>query len=127
MKKVLLCDDSGMILNLLKKRVSDLGLHVVGTAKDGNEGLQAYIEFRPDLMLLDITMPNKDGRECLQSVLSENANAVVLMVSAIQDMNVIEECLKLGAKGFINKNKLFNESDFKNEVEPIIVNALKVG
>ncbi len=126
MKKILLCDDSGMMLTLMSKRIRDLGFEIVGTAKDGNEGLSAYLELCPDLMLLDITMPNKDGRECLKSIIERDPNAVILMVSAIQDTTVVDECIQQGAKGFIQKNKIFNEFDFKSEVEPAIKAALKV-
>jgi two-component system chemotaxis response regulator CheY len=126
MKKVLLCDDSGMVLTLLAKRIKDLGYEIVGKAKDGDEGVKCFLELRPDLMLLDVTMPNKDGRECLEAIMKQDKNAVILMVSALQDQAVIDECLKLGAKGFVNKNKLFDEAQFKNEIEPLIKQTLKV-
>lgn len=126
MKRVLLCDDSGMILTLLSKRMKDLGFEIVGKAKDGEEGIKSYIELRPDLMLLDITMPNKDGRECLQAIMAHDKDAVVLMVSALQDQTVVDECIKMGAKGFVNKNKLFDENQFKSDIEPVIKKTLKV-
>lgn len=126
MKRVLLCDDSGMVLTLMSKRMKDLGFEVVGKAKDGEEGLKCYLELRPDLMLLDVTMPNKDGRECLQAIMEKDSNANVLMVSALQDQAVVDECLKLGAKGFVSKNKLFDEAQFKSEIEPLIKQTLKV-
>lgn len=126
MKRVLLCDDSGMVLTLLSKRMKDLGFDIVGRAKDGEEGLKCYLELRPDLMLLDITMPNKDGRECLQAIMEQDKNAVILMVSALQDQAVVDECIKLGAKGFVNKSKLFDEAQFRTDIEPLIKQTLKV-
>lgn len=126
MKRILLCDDSGMVLTMMAKRMKDLGFEVVGKAKDGDEGIKSYLDLRPDLMLLDVTMPNKDGRECLQAIIESDKNATILFVSALQDQVVIDECLKLGAKGFINKNKFFDEAQFASEVAPLIKQMLKV-
>lgn len=125
MFKVLLCDDSNVILSVMKKRMIDIGYEVVGSGKDGNEGLNLYLEKKPDLVLLDVTMPNKDGRECLIDIMKSNPKAKVVMVSALVDNKIKEECIKIGAKDFIGKNSIFNEEEFKGTVIPILETILK--
>ena len=71
--------------------------------RDGDEGVALYKLHSPAITILDVTMPNKDGRECLNEILQFNPKARVVMFSAINHGPVIAECLKLGALGFIDK------------------------
>lgn len=125
MAKILLCDDSATILMIFSKRLADAGHEVAGKGKDGNEGILLYAQIKPDLLLLDITMPNKDGRECLISVMKSDPKAKVIMVSAVQDPEVVKECLNSGAKAFISKEHLYNKDLFEQEVLTTIANVLK--
>lgn len=125
MAKIVLCDDSKVILMLLNQKLQQAGHEIVGKGSDGCEGVKLYEEKRPDLVLLDITMPNKDGRECLAEILKINSNAKVVMISAIKDGNVVNECLRIGAKGFISKGSLHNEEVFKKDVLEEIEKVLK--
>lgn len=127
MVRVLLCDDSSVILSVMKKRMSDIGFEVVGVGKDGNEGFHLFKEKNPDLVILDVTMPNRDGRECLKDIMSSNPLAKVIMVSALSDKQIMSECLKLGAKDFISKNSIFNEDEFTSLVTPKIQSLMKAG
>jgi len=103
MARILVVDDSKFIVQVLKKTLEGGGHEVVGIGSDGVEGFELFKEHNPDLTLLDITMPNRDGRDCLEDILNENANANVVMISAIKEQEVIDFCLEIGAKGFINK------------------------
>jgi two-component system chemotaxis response regulator CheY len=125
MAKILLCDDNKMVLSFFERKLKELGFEIVAKAKDGDEGLQFYIANQPDLTLLDVTMPNKDGRECLDEILKVNTAAKVIMVSAISDEDVILACLARGAKGFIPKENLYNEEVFKTKVLVLIESVLK--
>lgn len=125
MAKILLCDDSATMLQLFEKRLRDAGHDVVAKAHDGEEGLKAFAQSDPEVTLLDVTMPNKDGRECLRGILKMKPDAKVIMISALNDQNVIQECLNTGAKSFVLKNQLLKESDFKNEVLTVIEKVLK--
>lgn len=118
--RVLLCDDSGVILALLEKRLKDQGFEVVGKAKDGNDCIAKYNSLKPDLLLLDITMPNKDGRETLEEIIADNPAAKIIMVSAILDEEVQKGCLQAGAKAFISKGDISSVDDFKTKVLPVI-------
>lgn len=125
MAKIMLCDDSRTMLILFERKLKDAGHEIVGKAADGEEGIKLYNEKRPELILLDITMPNKDGREALLGILQLNASAKVIMVSALKEDEVINDCLKNGAKAFIEKNKVIKDEDFKREVLSVIDKVLK--
>jgi two-component system chemotaxis response regulator CheY len=125
MAKIMICDDSKTILMVLEKKLTEAGHQVIGKAKDGEEGVQVYTKTRPDLTILDVTMPNKDGRECLASIMKLNSAAKVIMLSALQDDAIIKECFATGAKAFIKKDKLYKDEDFKQEFLKTIENVLK--
>lgn len=118
--RVLLCDDSAVILALLEKRLKDQGYEIVGKAKDGNECVEKFKALKPDLLLLDITMPNKDGRETLDELMAFDKSAKIIMISAILDEDVQRSCLEAGAKAFINKSDVSSVDDFKTKVLPVI-------
>ncbi len=109
---------------MFEKRLTDLGFTIVGKAKDGNDGIQQYKILRPDLLLLDITMPNKDGREALEEIIKFDARAKIVMVSAIYDEEIQKSCLEHGAMGFINKSDIATKDEFDSKVmrvlEPIV-------
>lgn len=110
----------------MDKRLRDAGFDIVGQAKDGNECIQMHQQLNPDLLLLDITMPNKDGRECLVDILAKTPKAKIIMVSALSDQAVFNECLAQGAKAFINKSNLSTSDDFNQNVLSVIKNVLQV-
>lgn len=105
MQNVLIVDDSRMFRRALIKIVESV-YNIVGEAADGNEGFEKYKNVSPHLTLLDITMPNCDGRECLKKIMDFDSNSCVIMVSGINDQEIVKECLSLGAKGFVNKSSI---------------------
>lgn len=123
MAKVIVVDDSSYLAGEIKKFLESQGHKVLAVGKDGNEGVELYKEHQPDLTLLDITMPNKDGRDCLTEILQHDENARVLMVSAVKDAEIIMECLKTGAKGYIEKPLKFRNEDFCKEFNEAISSA----
>lgn len=125
MARIMLCDDSGTILKVLGQKLSSAGHEIVGTAMDGNEGLKVYSETSPDLTLLDVTMPNRDGRDCLKDILKLNPSAKVIMVSALKEDSIVNECFTIGAKAFISKSKIYDETEFKTKILSTIESVLK--
>ena len=105
MRTVLLVDDSATFRRVVSNMLKD-HFNVVGQGRDGVEGLRMQRELRPDLILLDITMPNMNGKECLEAILKENSGAKVIMVSSLGDEVTVKACLDLGAKMFVNKDKI---------------------
>lgn len=125
MARIMLCDDNNTVRTLLERKLTLAGHQIVGKAKDGNEGVAVFSETKPEITILDITMPNKDGRACLQEILQIDASAKVIMVSALQDSEVVQFCLQNGAKGFVQKEKLYKEEDFKSEFLALIDKVIK--
>lgn len=103
MTTIMIVDDSAWIAKTVKKALESGGYQVLAIAKDGVEGVDFYAKYRPDIVLMDITMPNMDGRECLENIIEFDSHAKILMVSAIKEQAVVDECLAHGAKGFIPK------------------------
>ena len=126
MNRVLICDDSNMILNLMEIRLKKLGYQIIGKASNGQKALEAYIELKPDLVFLDITMPIKDGKTCLSEIRETDSNANVIIVSAIDNESTFTECINLGAIGFISKATISNPSLFQSQLQSIIENKTKV-
>ncbi|NUM87796.1 MAG: response regulator [Bdellovibrionales bacterium] len=126
MAKILLCDDNKTILTLFERRFQESGHEIVGKARDGDEGIKLYRELKPDLVLLDITMPNKDGRECLAEILGIDPSARVVMLTGLMDEAVKKDCLARGARAFISKSKSSASlEDFRANVLSVIDPILK--
>lgn len=126
MAKIMLCDDSATILMFLEKRLKDQGHNIVAKAKDGEEGARTYRAVKPEVMLLDVTMPNRDGRDCLKEILAEDPKAKVIMLSALLDQKVIDECMAAGAKGFISKSTIQSPT-FVSDLCAAIDKVVKAG
>jgi two-component system chemotaxis response regulator CheY len=101
---VLIADDNMAVRSMLRKVMSSMGIEVVGEATDGFEAIELFYETNPTLVLLDILMPEKRGTEVLSEIMQNDNDAVVLMLSSINDEEVAEKCFNLGAKGYIQKN-----------------------
>ncbi len=96
---------------------------IVGQGKDGAEGVKLHHELKPDVVLLDITMPNLGGKECLEAILKENPNTIVIMVSSLGDEQTVKDCINLGAKMFVNKDTIRSGPLSAN---PVLGQALSV-
>jgi two-component system chemotaxis response regulator CheY len=103
MIRVLLVDDSKFMARSLSTILVEMGFEVVGLAHDGVEGLEQYQALQPEVTLLDVTMPNMDGVECLTRLRELDPDARVVMLSAIQDPETIAKCMHLGAASFLQK------------------------
>ena len=114
MKKVLVVDDAAFMRVSIKNMLTKNGYEVVGEAENGEIAVQKYKELQPDIVTMDITMPEKDGLAALKEILASNPGANVVMVSAMGQEGMVREAIISGAKGFIVK-------PFK---EDVIVSAL---
>jgi two-component system, chemotaxis family, chemotaxis protein CheY len=101
--KILIVDDSQFTRNLMKKMLSEQEYEII-EAKDGNEGFKMFLEHKPDLVIMDIIMPNKDGITILKQIRENNPNAKVVMCTSLGDQNeFIQDALKSGANDIITK------------------------
>lgn len=103
MKKVLICDDDLVTRKLLSTLVSASGAETVGEGENGNEGVALFKQHEPDLTLMDIKMPEKNGVDALKEIIKINPGAVVVMLSTMDDTVIAESCLHQGAAGYIQK------------------------
>lgn len=104
MKPVILIADDAMFMRRVIKRVlSQGGFQEFIEAGDGKEALKQYRASRPDLVLLDITMPECSGLEALDDILKEDPDAKVIMCSAVGQEAVITQAIRRGALDFIIK------------------------
>ncbi len=103
MIRVLIVDDAAFMRFTIKTMLSKGEFEVVGEAEDGKIAIQRYKELKPDLVTLDITMPNMDGINALKNILSFDPKARVIMVSAMGQECMVKEAIINGAKSFIIK------------------------
>ena len=101
--RVLVVDDAMFMRMMLKDILSKNGYEVVGEAANGKEAIDKYIELRPDLVLLDITMPEMDGITALKEIKHIDPQAVVVVCSAMGQQNMVIEAIQNGALDFIVK------------------------
>ncbi|RXR05261.1 response regulator [Pseudoxanthomonas composti] len=100
---VLLCDDSRALRMLATQQLTDAGFDVVGEAGNGRQAIERYRELSPDLVLMDLVMPECDGKQGLSGILAADPEARVVILSSLGAQSDIEECLRLGAKSYLQK------------------------
>ncbi len=100
---ILIADDLSFMRMIQKEILTERGYTIAGEASDGLEAVQKYKELHPDLVLLDITMPNMNGLEAMRKIFSIDPKARVIMCSALGQQNLIVEAIKAGVKDFIVK------------------------
>ncbi len=103
MARVLVVDDAAFMRKMVSDALAKGGHEVIGQAGNGVEAIAQFRELRPDLMTLDITMPEKDGLETLKDVMELDPGAKVIMCSALGQESKVLESIKLGAKDFVVK------------------------
>ena len=101
--KVLIVDDAPVVRLLLRKVLEDNGFTVVGEASNGNEALEKYKELSPDLVTMDITMPEADGIAGVKNILGYNKDAKIIMITALDQRKFLLEAIKAGATDYIVK------------------------
>ncbi len=103
MVRVMIADDAPGVRNLLKDILSISGHELVAEAVDGDDTIEKFVATKPDVLLLDIDMPKKDGLTTLMEIKRMNPNAKVVMVTVHDEMEMIQDCIKAGALTYIIK------------------------
>ena len=102
-KNILISDDAAFMRMMIKDILTKNGYNVVGEAENGKVAVDKYTELKPDLVLMDITMPEMDGIESLKAIRAKDPNACVIMCSAMGQQAMVIEAIQSGAKDFIVK------------------------
>ena len=103
MSTVLIADDAAFMRMMIKNILVEGGYEIIGEAADGSEAVERYMELRPDLTTMDITMPSKDGLAALKEIRTADPEACVVMCSAMGQQTMVIESIKAGARDFIVK------------------------
>ena len=102
-KNILICDDAAFMRMMIKDILTKNGYNVVGEAENGLKAVEKYTETKPDLVLMDITMPEMDGIQALKKIKELDSGATVIMCSAMGQQAMVIEAIQSGAKDFIVK------------------------
>ncbi len=103
MKKVLIVDDAAFMRLNLKNIIEEMGFEIIAEAENGVQAVDKYKEHNPDLVTMDITMPEMDGISATKKITSFDDNAKVLVCSAMGQQSLVIEAIEAGAKDFIVK------------------------
>jgi two-component system, chemotaxis family, chemotaxis protein CheY len=116
--KVLVVDDAIFMRRMLTDILTEAGYKVVAEAANGIEAVEEYKKERPDIVTMDIIMPEMDGIEAVKGIMKADKDARILMVSAMGQQQLVVEAIQAGAKDFIVKP--FEASRVINAVERIL-------
>lgn len=103
MNKVLIVDDADFMRLAIRNFLANNGFEDIVEARNGIEALKKYKELKPDIVTMDITMPEMTGLEALKEIIDYDPNARVVMVSAMGQESMVREAIMIGAKSFIVK------------------------
>lgn len=102
-KKILLVDDTKFMRMLLKNLLVPEGYEIVAEAEDGVQAIEMSRRFKPDLITMDIIMPNLNGIDALKAIMREQPDIPVVMVTALGQEKMVKQAMASGAKGYIIK------------------------
>ncbi len=102
-KKILLVDDAAFMRKMIKDTLSKNGYTELFEAVDGADAVEKFGEIGPDLVIMDITMPNMDGLEALKAIRAKDGSANVVMCSAMGQESMVMDAVRSGARDFIVK------------------------
>ena len=100
---ILLVDDAAFMRMMIKDILSKNGFEILGEAENGAKAVEKYKELNPDLVIMDITMPEMDGIQAVKAIKEINPDAKIIMCSAMGQQGMVIEAIQAGAKDFIVK------------------------
>ena len=103
MKKVLIVDDASVVRLMIKKVLKEGNFEIVGEAANGIDALTKYKELRPDVVTMDITMPEVDGIQATRDIIAFDKNAKIVIMSGIDQKEMLWQAIRAGAASYIVK------------------------
>lgn len=120
-RKLLIVDDSNIIRRRIERFQQIARLQVVGSASNGREAVDMFRRTRPDVVTMDLTMPEMDGIECVEQLVAMNPDVRILVVSALADKATAVEAIEKGANGFLCKP--FTDKQLNEALEELLSEA----
>ncbi len=105
-KSVLVVDDSTFMRRRIKEKLINLGYNVIAEARDGNEAIQMYDQYEPELVTMDITMRSMDGLSASTEILAKHPDAQIFILTMIKEKGYQQIGQNIGVKGFLLKDEL---------------------
>ena len=103
MPRIMLVDDAAFMRMMVKNALTKSGYDNIIEAQDGAEAVKKYAEEKPDMVFMDITMPNMDGLQALKKIREDDPNAKIVMCTAMGQEGMVVDAIKSGARDFIVK------------------------
>jgi len=103
MSKILIVDDLSSITEMIQSVLETHGHEIAGVARNGFEAIEKYKALRPDVVLMDIMMPEMDGMQSIRKILEYDQKAKIVVVTALGRPELMKEAVKAGAVGFVTK------------------------
>jgi two-component system chemotaxis response regulator CheY len=119
--KLMIVDDSNIIRRRIERSQQIARLEVVGAASNGREAVELFRRTRPDVVTMDLTMPEKDGIDGVQELVALNSKVFILVVSALADKATAVEAIEKGANGFLCKP--FTDRQLNDALEELLLDA----
>jgi len=119
--KLMIVDDSNLIRRRIERSQQIERLEVVGSASNGREAVDLFRRVRPDVVTMDLTMPEMDGIECVEELVALNPEVLILVVSALADKATAVEAIEKGANGFLCKP--FTDRQLNEALEELLAEA----
>lgn len=123
--RMLVVDDAMIIRELIKEAAGEAGFTVVGEGANGQEAIDRYRELRPDVVTLDLVMPQFDGLHALEGILGIDPQARVIVVSALEQTTILKDAFRKGAADFITKP--FDKKLLIATIENVVSTAAAAG
>ncbi len=119
--KLMIVDDSNIIRRRIERSQQIDRLEVVGSASNGRQAVELFHRTRPDVVTMDLTMPEMDGIECVQELVAINSKVLILVVSALADKATAVEAIEKGANGFLCKP--FTDRQLNDALQELLLDA----
>jgi two-component system chemotaxis response regulator CheY len=119
--KLMIVDDSNIIRRRIERSQQIDRLEVVGSASNGRQAVELFHRTRPDVVTMDLTMPEMDGIECVQELVAINSKVLILVVSALADKATAVEAIEKGANGFLCKP--FPDRQLNDALQELLLDA----
>ena len=116
--RLLIVDDSNFIRSKIARSLGESGVEIVGLASNGVKAVASFDKLRPDVVTMDVTMPQMDGLECIRQLRRRDPKVRILVVSALADKSDAIQALKAGAQGFLCKP--FSEQELSEAIHELL-------